>query len=352
MGHPTFGKDSFPVETAVYISSVPIGKIKGSVLKRQAVIGAMLSEFALSEEITESVKKYVSKNISDLIPLFQKRPELLSAAANKSLLSSEHVDILLDHFAGNGESCAVLLEYKERAISKTTAGGCNKRNDADSFRAPTTAELKKLWKTSTLDDGSLELTNYKGSEQEITVPANIGKKQVTIIGRECLAAGGGLFSSGSILAGKAYGIDNTRLQIRSVTVQDGIQEIGEYALCDCVNLAFVTLPETLTVIGDYAFNNCCGLTALTLPSTLKQLGISAFNSCSGLLEVSLPEGLPEVGDYAFYNCIKLTRIMFPASVTYIGNECFHGCPNLTIHAPAGSYAEQYAKENGIPFVAE
>jgi hypothetical protein len=28
------------------------------------------------------------------------------------------------------------------------------------------------------------------------------------------------------------------------------------------------------------------------------------------------------------------------------------CPNLTIHAPAGSYAEAYAKENNIPFVAE
>ena len=26
--------------------------------------------------------------------------------------------------------------------------------------------------------------------------------------------------------------------------------------------------------------------------------------------------------------------------------------SLTIHAPAGSYAETYAKENNIPFVAE
>ena len=25
---------------------------------------------------------------------------------------------------------------------------------------------------------------------------------------------------------------------------------------------------------------------------------------------------------------------------------------LTIHAPAGSYAEQFAKENNIPFIAE
>jgi hypothetical protein len=31
---------------------------------------------------------------------------------------------------------------------------------------------------------------------------------------------------------------------------------------------------------------------------------------------------------------------------------FHGWSNLTIHAPAGSYAEKYAKEWNIPFVAE
>ena len=31
---------------------------------------------------------------------------------------------------------------------------------------------------------------------------------------------------------------------------------------------------------------------------------------------------------------------------------FSGCKALTIHAPAGSYAEQFAKEYSIPFVAE
>jgi hypothetical protein len=39
-------------------------------------------------------------------------------------------------------------------------------------------------------------------------------------------------------------------------------------------------------------------------------------------------------------------------VERIGDYAFWGCDNLVIHAPAGSYAEQYAKEHNIPFVAE
>ena len=39
----------------------------------------------------------------------------------------------------------------------------------------------------------------------------------------------------------------------------------------------------------------------------------------------------------------------PQSVKQIRDYAFAHCPKLTIHAPADSYAEQYAKENNIPF---
>jgi hypothetical protein len=38
--------------------------------------------------------------------------------------------------------------------------------------------------------------------------------------------------------------------------------------------------------------------------------------------------------------------------TKIEAQTFNSCKKLTIHTPAGSHAEAYAKENGIPFVAE
>lgn len=46
----------------------------------------------------------------------------------------------------------------------------------------------------------------------------------------------------------------------------------------------------------------------------------------------------------------LTDIIIPASVTEIEQSAFDRCPNVTIHTPAGSYAETYAREQGIPYV--
>jgi len=41
----------------------------------------------------------------------------------------------------------------------------------------------------------------------------------------------------------------------------------------------------------------------------------------------------------------------PASVTWIDTCIFDGCKSLTVHAPAGSRAESYAKEHRISFRA-
>ena len=45
-------------------------------------------------------------------------------------------------------------------------------------------------------------------------------------------------------------------------------------------------------------------------------------------------------------------VVIPEGVTSIGEKTFFGCVDLTIHAPVGSCAEEYAKEYNIPFVAE
>ena len=69
-------------------------------------------------------------------------------------------------------------------------------------------------------------------------------------------------------------------------------------------------------------------------------------------DVTIPDGVTSIGDSAFEGCSNLTSITIPDGVTSIWYSAFWGCENLTIHAPAGSYAEQYAKENNIPFVVE
>ena len=70
------------------------------------------------------------------------------------------------------------------------------------------------------------------------------------------------------------------------------------------------------------------------------------------IEIQIPNGTKFIGIAEFKGCKRLKTITIPDSVTRIGENAFNDCPNLTIHAPAGSYAEKYAKENNIPFEAE
>ena len=85
---------------------------------------------------------------------------------------------------------------------------------------------------------------------------------------------------------------------------------------------------------------------------MQSIGDSAFYKCSRLTSVIIPEGVTSIGDWAFRDCSGLTSVTIPDSVTSIGYCAFDECDNLTIHAPAISYVEQYAKDNNIPFVAE
>ena len=70
-----------------------------------------------------------------------------------------------------------------------------------------------------------------------------------------------------------------------------------------------------------------------------------------LTKMEIPENVTEIGNRAFSGCEALTDVIIPESVTKIGDYSFANCANLTIHAAAGSYAEKYAKEHGIPFAA-
>ena len=67
--------------------------------------------------------------------------------------------------------------------------------------------------------------------------------------------------------------------------------------------------------------------------------------------VVLQSGIRMIGERAFKGCVYLTDAVIPATVTEIGQDVFEDCHKLTLHAPAGSYAEQYARKNRIPFEA-
>jgi len=110
-----------------------------------------------------------------------------------------------------------------------------------------------------------------------------------------------------------------------------------------------TIPEGVLLIGDCAFESCNGLTNITIPDSVRSIGDNAFAYSNGLTNVTIPNNVASIGDCAFYGCGSLISVTIPASVTSIGDWAFE-CDNLTLTVTEGSVAEQYAKQNGIPYV--
>lgn len=111
--------------------------------------------------------------------------------------------------------------------------------------------------------------------------------------------------------------------------------------------------ETLEQIGYRVYYASCHV------DTLRGVGDNYFEFPEGEfegyyepVEIQIPNGTKIIGIAEFMDCDALKSITIPTSVTLIGENAFSDCDNLTIHAPVGSYAEQYAKENNIPFEAE
>ena len=115
----------------------------------------------------------------------------------------------------------------------------------------------------------------------------------------------------------------------------------------------IVIPNNTTAIKDYTFSEC-RMKSITIPEGVVCIGEAAFLSCFGLTNVTIPNSVTTIGERAFSDCVGLASITIPESVISIGNGAFEACGvyadgSFTIHAPIGSYAEEYAKENDIPF---
>ncbi len=62
-------------------------------------------------------------------------------------------------------------------------------------------------------------------------------------------------------------------------------------------------------------------------------------------------GIWSIGEKTFLNCVNLRTVILSDEVDYIADDAFEGCDKdkLVIYCPEGSYAEQYARENGFKY---
>ncbi len=181
-------------------------------------------------------------------------------------------------------------------------------------------------------------------------------------------------------------VDNssyTPAKLKTVVFEEGsaCKKIGLEAFAGVKTLTSVTLPEGLTEIGDYAFYGCTALTDVNLPATLEHFGQdvfsgcgaiaysvyggvnylgnsenpfliaisvadegeienlvihpdarivndSAFQNCTAIKTVTFGNKLVTIGRYAFLGCTSLEAVTIPDSVRTIGLDAFYGCSSL------------------------
>ena len=162
------------------------------------------------------------------------------------------------------------------------------RKESDLVLDMTPADWRKIFKLRNEGESYMVL-GVKELKEELYFPPMIGNKRVRAIAKYAIDL--------------PFGADNKSPRV--VEIAEGIEEICEFAFCN---------------LND---------TDMYFPSTVTRLPDDVFVTTSG---------------------VKLHFKSELVSCGAIRMEPFLRKP--TIYAPAGSYAEQYAKENNIPFVAE
>ncbi len=84
---------------------------------------------------------------------------------------------------------------------------------------------------------------------------------------------------------------------------------------------------------------------LTLPADLTVIGPEAFAGDEGITEVVLPEKLEKIGKRAFAGT-SLTEVVLPESLNEIATDAFDGPDRVKVIAEPGTYAYDWAVDNG------
>ncbi len=162
-------------------------------------------------------------------------------------------------------------------------------------------------------------------------------------------------------------------RLDNITVPDAFKGIEQYAFLNCKRLKSADLKGNY--ISNNAFENCMELTDIKLSNSIENIGKAAFLNCSSVEKIHLSTGMKEISANVFEGCTYLDNLVIPYGVTDIGNEAFKDCTrlktitipgnvsnisisaffypeNITVYGTKGSYAEEYANDLGMTFVAK
>ena len=179
---------------------------------------------------------------------------------------------------------------------------------------PEPGEDESVYTYNALDDGTIEITGYSGSAENIVIPAQIDGKSVTRIGNNAFE----------------------KSSAKEIVIPDSVTEIGSQAFSGCGKLTGVSIPNSVTMIRDRAFFDCNSLASITIPDSVTDIELQAFCNCTSLKSVTIPASVTDIGDEAFgyyFNDIDESEIkkVDGFKINYVKN----------------TYGHYYATKNGF-----
>lgn len=162
----------------------------------------------------------------------------------------------------------------------------------------------------------IKIIGYNGNSAYPNVPSEINGKRVLSLGMQ-------LFGD--------------RENLKSVTIQEGIETIEEACFRNCSQLESVTFPVSIRHLAYESFRGCASLQSVVFHKHIKSLGDYCFYQCKNLTSVTFDSSCSEIslGFNCFQDCESLTDITLPVSAAKISMYCFNKCENLrTLRMPS------------------
>lgn len=97
--------------------------------------------------------------------------------------------------------------------------------------------------------------------------------------------------------------------VKSVTIPEGVINLGDSTFYSCTNLTEISLPESLKSMGTWTFNGC-GITSINIPANLV-LAESSFRFCPDLKTITFTEGRKSLNSQYVFEYVSATSIILP-----------------------------------------
>ena len=179
-----------------------------------------------------------------------------------------------------------------------------------------------------LDDDTVCITGYTGTDENLVIPNTIDDMPVTMIGERALS----------------------NADFITVKIPDTVTTIGVFAFGGCISLTKVEIPDSVTTIEGGAFRYCYSLDGIELPDGLTTIEYNAFDNCTSLSKIEIPDSVTHIGDGAFSVCTSLASITVSKNnpnYASIEGVLFNKDVSLLIQYPCGSTVAKYAIPNGV-----